>query len=117
MSNVPTVPIHAYNRIKKNYETLKKLLNGEWADTDAVQEALGISFSEGMKMFDFGRMVAWNRPPLNGQRIVTKFRICDKTIKEPKVFWCEEDDIGYASVKAESNKDTHQWELCIEDYK
>lgn len=101
------VSIHAYRRVQKEkeefikkYNTLRRLLDGYWVNTDDVQEALEIDFSEGLKMFDFGRQAVWNRPPKNGQYIVTKFRVCDKTIKEPGVFWCEEDDIGYAKANA-----------------
>jgi hypothetical protein len=118
----PTVSIHAYRRVQKENEdllkkceTLRKLINGQWVDTQAVQDALEIDFKEGMKLFDFGRQVAWNKPPRNGQFIVTKFRICEKTIKpKPEVFWCEEDDIKYAEVNAKVNEDNHQWELVLE---
>lgn len=89
----PTVSIHAYRRVQteysellKKYETLKKLLKGEWVYTEAVQEALDIDFSEGMRMFDFGRTVKWNKAPLNGQKVVTKFRLCEKTIDQLGVF-------------------------------
>jgi hypothetical protein len=86
MSNVPTVSIHAYNRVKKENEVLRRLLNGEWVDTEAVQETLGITFQEGMRMFDFGRTVKWNKAPLNGQKVITKFRLCEKTIGQLGVF-------------------------------
>lgn len=86
MSKIPTVSIHAYNRVKKENEVLRKLLNGEWVDTDAVQETLGITFQEGIQMFDFGRQVKWNKPPLEGQKVITKFRLCEKTIDQLGVF-------------------------------
>ncbi len=118
----PTVSIHAYRRVQKENEdllkkceTLRKLINGNWVDTQDVQEALDIDFKEGLKMFDFGRQVAWNKPPKNGQFVVTKFRICEKTIKPaPEVFWCEKDDIKYAEVNAKVNEDSFQWELVLE---
>lgn len=66
----------------KYVETLRKLLNGEWVDCQEVQEALDISFSEGLKKFDFGRLAKWNAAPLNGQRIIAKFRLCEKTIEQ-----------------------------------
>lgn len=59
---------------------LKDLINGEWVDCDKVQEALSIDFSTGLKMFDFSRTAEWNPPPLNGQKITTKFRL--KGLKE-----------------------------------
>ena len=54
--------------------TLTSLLNGEWVETEDIEEYLGISFSQGMKLFDFSRTAEWNPPPLNGQCITTKFR-------------------------------------------
>lgn len=114
MEDVKTVSIEEYQSVCKDLEALQSLLRGEWVDTERVCTALNITFSEGMKMFDFGRMAAWNKAPKNGQYIVTKFRIAEKTVQPPKVFWCEEDDIGYAKVTAEPNMDTHQWELILE---
>ena len=114
MDQTKTISFEEYESVCHNLETLQSLIKGEWVDTECVCKALDITFSEGMKMFDFGRMVAWNKAPKNGQYVVTKFRICEKTIQQPKVFWCEEDDIGYAKVNAEPNKDSHQWELILE---
>lgn len=89
----PSVSIHAYRRVQQDYveltekyETLRKLLQGQWVDTQAVQDALEIDFAEGMRMFDFGRTVKWNKAPLNGQKVVTKFRLCEKTIEQLGVF-------------------------------
>ena len=114
MEDVNTVSIEEYQRVCNDLEALRSLVKGEWVDTERICTALGITFGEGMKMFDFGRMVAWNKAPKNGQYVVTKFRIAEKTVQPPKVFWCEEDDIGYAKVNAEPNMDTHQWELILE---
>ena len=93
----PSVSIQAYRRVQseytalaKKYETLRKLLQGQWVDTDAVQEALDIDFAEGMRMFDFGRTVKWNKAPLNGQKVITKFRLCEKTIDQLGIFPFEE---------------------------
>ena len=54
---------------------MKRLLDGEWVETQEVEAALGIDFSEGMKLFDFGRTAEWNPAPLNGQKITTMFRL------------------------------------------
>ena len=89
----PSVSIQAYIRVQheydvlaKKYETLRKLLQGQWVDTQAVQEAMDIDFAEGMRMFDFGRTVKWNKAPLNGQKVLTKFRLCEKTIDQLDIF-------------------------------
>lgn len=71
ISTAPTedaVPVDQFN-------ALKNLVNGEWVDCEIVQEALGIDFSTGFKMFDFSRTAEWNPAPLNGQKITTKFRL------------------------------------------
>ena len=59
----------------REQDTLKRLVMGEWVDCEAVQNALGIDFATGMKMFDFSRTAEWNPAPLNGQKITTKFRL------------------------------------------
>lgn len=64
-------------------ETLKKLCKGEWVDTDDVQRILGISFHEGLKIFDFSRTAEWwsivgetpEERQRNGQKITTCFRL------------------------------------------
>ena len=43
--------------------------------TNDVCSALDLDFKTCMHMFDFSREVFWNKPPLNGQFIITKFRI------------------------------------------
>lgn len=69
------VSTYQYEEIKAKYETLKKLIDGEWVDCHSVQDALGIDFSTGVHRFDFSREVEWNPAPLNGQKITTKFRL------------------------------------------
>lgn len=64
-----------YDKLISANRTLKRLVLGEWCDCDAVLEALGISFAEGLRMFEFSRTVEWNPLPLNGQHITTKFRL------------------------------------------
>lgn len=76
---------------KDHVDTLRKLLRGEWVDTDKVCAALDISFSEGMKMFEFGRIAKWNKAPLNGQKIIAKFRLSEKTIDQLGEFPFEDD--------------------------
>lgn len=120
----PTVSIHAYRRVQKEneellkkYETLRNLVNGYWVDTQDVQDALEISFSEGMKMFDFGRISKWNPAPLNGQKIITKFRLCEKTVKPKEWFDFDSEDIKGCSLEPQVNQDTHLFELCLCDKK
>ena len=74
-STIDAVPVEKYEELKIENDTLKRLVNGEWVDTDEVEKALGISFAEGMKMFDFSRTADWNPDPLHGQKITTKFRL------------------------------------------
>ena len=52
----------------------ERFQNGEWCDTNEICELLGITFSDGLKMFDFSRTAEWCKPPLEGQIITTKFR-------------------------------------------
>lgn len=118
----PTVSIHAYRRVQKENEellkkceTLRKLINGNWVDTVDVQDALEISFSEGIKMFDFGRIAKWNPAPLNGQKVITKFRLCEKTVKPRDLFEFDSDDIKECALTPRVNPDTHLWELSVED--
>lgn len=59
----------------KHFNALKSLVNGEWVDCKLVEEALGIDFATGLKMFSFSRTAEWNPAPLNGQKITTKFRL------------------------------------------
>lgn len=100
LENVPdeyVVSKAEYDYIKKDRDTLRKLVAGEWVDCEAVQRALDITFSQGLKMFDFGRQVAWNKFPKNGQYIVTKFRLDPEKIpdKYSVQFWTEDDDTAY----------------------
>ena len=68
-------------RLVQEKEALKQLLFGEWVDTDLIQSALNIDFSSGMAVFDFSRTAEWNPPPLNGQKIITKFKLKAPAIK------------------------------------
>ena len=56
-------------------DILTDFINGAWIDTENIQTALNIDFSTGMERFDFSRTAEWNPPPLNGQKITTKFRL------------------------------------------
>ena len=58
-----------------HFNALKSLVNGEWVDCKLVEEALDIDFATGLKMFDFSRTAEWNPAPLNGQKIITKFKL------------------------------------------
>lgn len=95
-----------YDYIKKDRNTLRKLVAGEWVDCEAVQRALDITFSQGLKMFDFGRQVAWNKPPKNGQYVVTKFRLDPEKIpdKYSVEFWTANDDTAYNDFNTTDNE-------------
>ena len=56
-------------------QVVLQLLAGEWVNTNDVCSALDLDFKTCMHMFDFSREVFWNKPPLNGQFIITKFCI------------------------------------------
>ena len=49
--------------------------NGEWCDTRDIRRLLNITFEEGLRKFEFSRTAEWNKYPLEGQKITTKFRI------------------------------------------
>lgn len=52
-----------------------KLLDGQWADCDAICKALRITFGTGLKIFEYSRTASWNEASLNGQCIETRFRL------------------------------------------
>ncbi|MEA5040034.1 MAG: hypothetical protein VB086_09375 [Clostridiaceae bacterium] len=54
---------------------LTAFYNGEWCNTQDICRLLNISFAEGLHMFDFSRTAEWNKEPLEGQKITTKFKI------------------------------------------
>ena len=94
---------------------LRRLINGEWVDKDLVCGAMGISGSQAMQMFEYGRMAKWNKPPLNGQRIVEKLRIGEKTIRKPKPFWMEDDfPLKPYEIVAEPIHNNDDLELVLE---
>ena len=118
----PTVSIHAYRRVQKENEdllkkcdTLHRLINGNWVDTQDVQDALGIGFKECLKLFDFCRTVKCTPEPSNGQKVITKFRLCEKTVKSKELFEFNSEDIKECELAPRVNPDTHQWELCLQD--
>lgn len=43
----------------ESFEVLTRLFNGERVRCKEVQEALGITFSEGMKLFDYEMDACW----------------------------------------------------------
>lgn len=88
----------SYENLQEYVETLCKLIKGEWIDCDKVCQAMNIEFKEGMHLFEFGRQVYWNPAPLNGQRVITKFRITEKTVQPSKEFITAEED---AKLRAE----------------
>lgn len=73
----------------KDYsQIIRKLLFGEWVDSDKVQKALGMSFNECFSLFDFSRTAEWwsivgkteEERAREGQKVVVKFRL--KSIPE-----------------------------------
>lgn len=56
-------------------EILLAFYGGEWCDTKDICRLLDISFSEGLREFEFSRTAEWNPAPLEGQKITTKFRL------------------------------------------
>lgn len=82
----------SYETLQEHVRTLRDLINGEWVDCDKVCQAMNIEFKEGIHMFDFGRQVYWNPAPLNGQRVITKFRVTEKTVQPAKDFITAEEE-------------------------
>lgn len=64
------------------YYTLLSLLKGDWVDVNEVIKALGITFKQGVHMFEFSRVGEWwslvgkteEERARNGQKITTWFR-------------------------------------------
>lgn len=64
-------------------EVLSRLSSGEWVETGLVCDALGITFSEGFRRFDFCRTAEWwslvgrteEERSRHGQKITTYFRL------------------------------------------
>ena len=70
--------------LQTQIEALREFMRGEWVDTALVEKALDIDFSVGVALFDFSRTVEWNLPPLNGQKITTKFKLKAPVLKVAK---------------------------------
>lgn len=103
------LPIEQYYKLNFECTVLKALLKGEWVKCSDVQEALNITFDQGMKMFQFGVGGPWNNPE------DVRFRIGEKTLEQTKMKDFEEDfKIQEEITKAHSNPDTHQWEIILE---
>ena len=69
------LPEKAITLTEQEREQLKAFCLGEWVETALIEKALNIDFGQGLKMFDFSREATWNPAPLNGQRIITKFKL------------------------------------------
>ena len=67
----------------KHGSIISDLLQGKWVETDKVQEALGMTFQECFKIFDFSRTAEWwsiagvteEERSRNGQKVTTMFRV------------------------------------------
>lgn len=79
---------YCYEDLNNKFNILKDFVNGKSIDTTIIQDILQISFKEGLSRFSFSRTATWNDPPLNGQRIETKFKLY--TLKEMREFICNE---------------------------
>lgn len=64
-----------FNKCQHDEKIINAFINGEWCDTNDICRLLKISFTDGLKCFEFSRTVEWNVAPLEGQKITTKFRI------------------------------------------
>ena len=68
---------------EEDKNVFEKFMAGEWVDSEAIQKALGMTFAECFRMFDFARTAAWwsivgkteEERARNGQKIVTQFRL------------------------------------------
>ena len=71
---------------KDHSEIIRKLISGEWVDSDKVQEALKMNFNECLSLFEFSRTAAWwsvvgetdEERSREGQKIEIKFRLKNK---------------------------------------
>lgn len=115
ISSAATVTQREYDELNKKFHTLLWLLQGEWVECEDVQQAMNITFKEGLQRFDFGRMVRWNKPPKNGQFVSTKFRLCAKTVQEPKEFWNMNDKLRYDEVNKNANSSSHFDDFTVEE--
>ena len=103
------VPIEQYHKLNFECTVLKALLKGEWVKCNDVQEALNITFDQGMKMFQFGVGGPWNNPE------DVRFRIGEKTLEQTKMKDFEEDfKVQEAMLTPRIDPNTHQWELVLE---
>ena len=66
-------------KLVTEHATMKRFLNGEWVDSQDVQDILCIDFTTGIARYEFCRTAKWNKPPLNGQNITTMFRLKTNT--------------------------------------
>lgn len=86
ISDEYVIPIEQYNRLNFKCNVLRALLKGEWVHCKDAQEALDITFDQGMKMFQFGVEGTW--PPSIDN---VSFRISEQTIAQTKIKDFEED--------------------------
>lgn len=101
------INIQEWHTLHFKYNVLKELLKGEWVKCEYVQEALNITFDQGIKMFQLGG-------PFEDAEDF-RFRIGQKTLEQTKMKDFEKDfKIQEAFLNSRSNPDTHQWELILE---
>ncbi len=103
------LPIEQYYKLNFECTVLKTLLKGEWVKCNDVQEALNITFDQGLKMFQLGG-------PFDNLEDF-RFRIGKKTLEQVEVKDFEEDFKTQETMfRSQINPDTHQLEVLIETY-
>ena len=68
---------------------IKNFLSGEWVESEKVENLLGMSFDECLRLFDFTRIANWwcfvgktdEERKRNGQKIDTFFRLKKREVK------------------------------------
>lgn len=110
------VSLEQYNKLRHQYGVLVALLMGEWVHCQDVQEALKITFEQGLDMFEFGRMASWNPYPQNGQKIITKFRISEKTLRKPMYSFEDNFNINRYCVVPEINSEEQHSDAILKQH-
>ena len=113
VENIPdtyVVSMDEYHKLNFKCTVMRALLMGEWVKCNDVQEALNITFNQGLKIFEFGACGPWDDHNV-------RFRIGEKTLEQTKMKDFEKDfKIQEAMTRVHSNPDTHQLEVLLEPH-